>query len=89
MDQEMSQEYLEKKVKEMYESGALSLENVAIVNNPHALVIIRNLISSGLTPLVPNSRKLFPYHFAQNLEIFEALTPPPIQRESYLLTLAR
>ena len=89
MDPEMSQEYIERKVKEMYESGALSLENVAIANEPHAFEMIQNLISSGLNPLVPNSRKLFPYHFAQSLEIFDALTPPPIQRQSYLLTLAR
>ena len=73
----------------MYEREGLTLEAVAIENKPDALEIIQNLVSSGLTPLVPNSQKLFPYHFAQNLEIFAALTPPPLQHMSYLLTLAR
>ena len=84
----MSQEYI-KQLRERDERGAISLETVAILNQQYAHEHITQMISAGWDPLVPNSRKLFPYHFAKSLEIFDALTPPPIQKESYLLTLAR
>ncbi|CBY15656.1 unnamed protein product [Oikopleura dioica] len=82
-------------------SGELTLEVIAIKNEPMALELIQELILSRDTmihtyndlidsdPLKPNSKKLFPYHFAQNEQIFDALTPPPIDRRAYLVTLAR
>ncbi|CBY08653.1 unnamed protein product [Oikopleura dioica] len=47
------------------------------------------LLRSGKSPMEQDSQKLFPYHFAKNREVYDALTPPPIDRRSYLLTLAR
>ena len=89
MSQEDIRKIKLKKLEEMFERGELTLEAVAIANQPYAAEFIPYLISAGSDPLEPNSKKLFPYHFAKNLEVFEALTPPPIRRESYLLTLAR
>jgi hypothetical protein len=88
MDPEMSQEYI-KQLRKRDEREAINLETVAILNQQYALEHITQMISAGWDPLEPNSKKLFPYHFAKSLEIFDALTPPPIQKESYLLTLAR
>ena len=91
MDQEMSQDETERKTEllQMYERGELTLEAIAIENKPDAVEIIDSLILAGMNPLEPNSKKLFPYHYSKCLDVYGALTPPPIQRESFLLTLAR
>jgi hypothetical protein len=89
MEPEMSQEDMLNKFGEMYEKGELTLEAVAIENHPHAIELIQHLIAAGLNPLKPNSKKLFPYHYSKCLEVFVFLTPPPIEQESFLVTLAR
>ncbi|CBY08655.1 unnamed protein product [Oikopleura dioica] len=74
---------------DMKRKGELTLEAVAGMNEPDAVELIQELLRSGANPMEQDSQKLFPYHFAKNKEVFEALTPPPIDRRSYLLTLAR
>jgi len=66
-----------------------TLEQVAIENGSNALSKIELLLELGANPLSYNSKKLFPFHYAKTREIFEALTPPPIQRKSTLVLLAR
>ena len=66
-----------------------TLEDVAIENGPNALELIETLLAVGANPLEPNSQKLFPYHFAQNQAIFKALTQPPVEPRSLMLTLSR
>ncbi len=66
-----------------------TLEDVAIENGPNAIELIETLLAVGANPLEPNSQKLFPFHFAQNQEIFKALTQPPVEPRSLMLTLAR
>ncbi|CBY37341.1 unnamed protein product [Oikopleura dioica] len=66
-----------------------TLEQVARENGPHAFEHIQKLLEDGANPLEPNSQKLFPFHFAQSNQIFEALTEPPVDCRSYMLTLAR
>jgi hypothetical protein len=86
MDQEMSQYETERKneLLQMYERGELNLVSIAIENKPDAPKII-----AGINLLKPNSKKLFPYHYSKCLGVFLALTPPPIETESFLVTLAR
>jgi len=67
----------------------LTLEQVAQQNGENAVELINVLLDSGANPLEPNYQKLFPYHFAQSQEIFSALTPPPLEPRSFMLTLAR
>jgi hypothetical protein len=67
----------------------LTLEQVAFENGPNAVELINELLKAGANPLEPNSQKLLPYHFAQNNLVFEALTPPPIDYQSFMVTLAR
>jgi hypothetical protein len=69
--------------------GVVTLERLAVENEYYALPIIERLLKAGHNPLTPNSQKLFPYHFAQSMEVFSALTPPPVEPLSWLLTLAR
>jgi hypothetical protein len=62
---------------------------IATENEPFSEEIIKSLITAGFDPLKPNSQKLLPFHFAKNVKVFEALTPPPIDRRCFLLTLAK
>ena len=60
------------------------------MSNPdNATALIETLLHMGANPLEPNEQKLFPYHFAQNLDVFNSLTPTPIDQRCLVLTLAR
>ncbi|CBY39268.1 unnamed protein product [Oikopleura dioica] len=94
MGQEINEDHMEEHLRnlkyfDMKRKGELTLEAVAGMNEPDAVELIQELLRSGANPMEQDSQKLFPYHFAKNKEVFEALTPPPIDRRSYLLTLAR
>ena len=94
MGQEINGEHLEEQLRnlayfDMKRRGVLTLDAVASFNEPDAVELIQELLRSGKSPMEQDSQELFPYHFAKNKEVFDALTPPPIDRRSYLLTLAR
>jgi len=94
MGQEINGEHLEEQLRnlayfDMKRRGVLTLDAVASTNEPDALELIQELLRCGKSPMEQDSQKLFPYHFAKNREVYAALTPPPIDRRSYLLTLAR
>ena len=94
MGQEINREDFEEHLRnlhyvDMKNRGELTLEAVAGMNEPDAVELIQELLRSGKSPMEQDSQKLFPYHFAKNREVYDALTPPPIDRRSYLLTLAR
>ena len=54
-----------------------SLGKIAIENAPDACQLIEAYFNAGANPLVPNSKRLFPFHYAQTFEVFSALTRPP------------
>lgn len=65
------------------------LEDIAIENEDNASVLIETLLHLGVNPLEPNEQKLFPYHFAQTLRVFNSLTQPPVEPRGLILSLAR
>ena len=64
-----------------------SLEQIAVENGEDSVELIEAYYECGTLPLVANSRKLYPYHFARTPEVFATLTKPPVEPRALLLTL--